>query len=93
MTRHAETSDPAREDSLPPAGTGWPDNGARQNGTLCQSGDELAREIAALKALHPDLQLEFRDRDLNSMSGETKLALLQDMREALGIKPLRRSTL
>ena len=88
MTRHAETSDPAREDSLPPAGTGWPDNGA-----LCQSGDELAREIAALKALHPDLQLEFRDRDLNSMSGETKLALLQDMREALGIKPLRRSTL
>lgn len=81
------------EGSLPPAGTGWPDNVARADGAPPAPGDELDAEITALKTLHPNLQLEYRQSDLRSMSRQTKLLLLQDIREALGIKPLRRTTL
>jgi len=93
MTRRAGRSSLSEEDSLPPAGTGWPENAARPDGGETSAGDELDAEIAALKALHPHLHLEFRQSDLRSMSRETKRLLLQDIREALGIKPLRRSTL
>ena len=93
MTRRAGTSSLSEEDSLPPAGTGWTENAARLPGAPASAGDELDAEIDALKALHPDLQHGFRQSDLSSMDRQTKLLLLQDIREALGIKPLRRTTL
>lgn len=55
--------------------------------------DDLGREIAALKALHPKLRVRFRQTDLSAMSEETKRLLLQDMRAALGIRPLQKTSL
>ncbi len=44
-----------------------------------------------LKALHPDLQIEFRD--LDSLDRTGKLLLLDQMRDILGIRKLTRTTI
>ena len=46
---------------------------------------ELDRQIARLLILHPSLQIKFRQNDLASLNDETKLILLEDMRDVLGI--------
>ncbi len=50
---------------------------------------ELDLHIVRLLRLHPNLKMGFRDHDLTRLSDHTKQALLQDMNDVLGIKPLR----
>ena len=51
---------------------------------------DLDRHIVRLLALHKDLRLQFRNQDLASLGDSTKRALLQDMNDLLGIKPLQK---
>jgi hypothetical protein len=50
---------------------------------------DLDRHILRLLALHKDLRVRFRNQDLSSLDDATKRALLKDMNDLLGIKPLR----
>jgi hypothetical protein len=50
---------------------------------------DLDRHIVRLLALHKDLRIRFRNQDLTRLDDGTKQALLQDMNDLLGIKPLR----
>jgi hypothetical protein len=50
---------------------------------------DLDRHIVRLLTLHPQLQVRFRSHDLARLDDATKQALLQDMNDLLGIKPLR----
>lgn len=50
---------------------------------------DLDRHIVRLLALHKDLRVRFRNRDLTRLDDATKHDLLQDMNDLLGIKPLR----
>lgn len=50
---------------------------------------DLDRHIVRLLALHKDLRVGFRNRDLTRLDDATKHDLLQDMNDLLGIKPLR----
>jgi len=50
---------------------------------------DLDRHIVRLLALHRQLRVRFRNRDLTRLDDATKQALLQDMNDLLGIKPLR----
>jgi len=50
---------------------------------------DLDRHIVRLLALHKDLRVRFRDGDLTRLDDDTKQALLQDINNLLGIKPLR----
>jgi len=94
MARKTQATHLARGDSLPPAGTGWPPEATcARSGSAAKPSDDLGREITTLKALHPKLQLRFRDTELEAMDTKTKLLLLQDIREALGIAPLKRRDL
>jgi hypothetical protein len=52
---------------------------------------DLDRRIVQLLALHPQLQVRFRNQDLRSLDDPTKKALLKDMNDVLGIRPLRKS--
>jgi hypothetical protein len=52
---------------------------------------DLDRHIVQLLALHPKLRVRFRNQDLRSLDVPTKQALLADMNDALGIRPLRKS--
>jgi len=88
MTQRQENPSCSKGDTLRPAGNGWPDDSARAYDASGIPQDELGKEIETLKALHPDLQLEFRD--LNSLDRTGKLLLLDQMRDMLGIrKPAR----
>ncbi len=49
---------------------------------------DLDRHIVRLLALQ-DLRVRFRNQDLTPLDDDTKQALLQDMNDLLGIKPLR----
>ena len=88
MTRSQDNPGRSKGDPLRPAGNGWPDESARAYDPSRIPEDELGKEIETLKALHPDLQLEFRDIDSLDRAG--KLLLLDQMRDMLGIrKPAR----
>jgi hypothetical protein len=50
---------------------------------------DLDRHIVRLLALHRQLRVRFRCQDLTRLDDATKQALLQDMNDLLGIKPLR----
>ena len=88
MMQDRQRKDTTLSGSLPPAGSGWPKSARALPTGGCPAEDELGREIAALKALHPRLQVRFRESNLKAMDEPTKLALLRDMRDALGIRPL-----
>ena len=51
---------------------------------------DLDRHIVQLLALHPKLQVRFRNQNLASLDVPTKQALLADMNDVLGIRPLRK---
>jgi len=44
--------------------------------------------IVRLLSLHPDLSIQFRSQDLSQLDGDTKLALLADINDVLGIRQL-----
>ena len=50
---------------------------------------DLDRHIVRLLSLHKKLRVQFRNQDLASLDDSTKRALVQDMNDLLGIKPLR----
>lgn len=50
---------------------------------------DLDRHIVRLLALHKNLRVRFRNQDLAKLSDADKQALLDDMNDLLGIKPLR----
>ena len=50
---------------------------------------DLDRHIVRLLALHKNVRVKFRNQDLTRLSDADKRALLQDMNDLLGIKPLR----
>jgi hypothetical protein len=50
---------------------------------------ELDRHIVRLLALHKNVRVKFRNQDLTQLSDADKQALLHDMNDLLGIKPLR----
>ena len=52
---------------------------------------DLDMHIVRLLALHKQLRVRFRNQDLTRLDDATKQALLQDMNDLLGIKPLRAS--
>ena len=51
---------------------------------------DLDLHIVRLLALHPELKLRFRNQDLASIDEGTKRALLADMNEVLGIRPIKK---
>lgn len=51
---------------------------------------DLDLHIVRLLALNPTLKLRFRNHDLASIDENTKRALLADMNEVLGIRPLKK---
>ena len=59
----------------------------------CPPDDDLGRQVFWLLSLHPEIDLQFRDRDLNGMDDATKQALLNDIHAVLGVRPLNRSAL
>jgi hypothetical protein len=52
-------------------------------------GSETDRKMARLLALHTNLRVRFRSKDLSTLNEQTKEALLQDMYDILGVTPLR----
>jgi hypothetical protein len=52
---------------------------------------DLDRHIIQLLALHPKLRVRFRNQDLAALDTPTKKALLADMNDLLGVRPLRKS--
>ena len=52
---------------------------------------DLDRHIVQLLALHPELRVRFRNQDLTALDVPTKQALLADMNDVLGIRPLRKA--
>ena len=50
---------------------------------------DLDRHIVRLLALHKQLRVRFRNQNLTRLDDATKQALLHDMNDLLGIKPLR----
>ena len=50
---------------------------------------DLDRHIVRLLALHKKLRVRFRNQDLACLDDTTKQALLEDMNDLLGIKPLQ----
>ncbi|HUT14468.1 MAG TPA: hypothetical protein VMY42_28540 [Thermoguttaceae bacterium] len=53
-------------------------------------GSDLDRHIVQLLALHPKLRVRFRKQDLAALDTPTKKALLADMNDLLGVRPLRK---
>ncbi len=51
---------------------------------------DLDRHIVRLLALHKDVRVKFRNQDLTQLSDADKQALLHDMNDLLGIKPLKK---
>ena len=52
--------------------------------------DEIGRDIVVLLADHPELRRHFGSVNPNAMPVEAKKTLLADMKEMLGIQPIRR---
>jgi len=52
-------------------------------------GSDLDLHIARILSLRPQLQVRFRNQDLTQLDDATKLKLLEDINDLLGIKPLR----
>jgi hypothetical protein len=52
---------------------------------------DLDRHIVQLLALHPKLRIRFRNQDLAALDTPTKKALLADINDVLGVRPLRKS--
>ena len=52
---------------------------------------DLDRHIVQLLALHPKLRIRFRNQDLAALDSPTKKALLADMNDVLGVRPLGKS--
>jgi len=50
--------------------------------------DDLGQQVFWLLSLHPELDLQFRDQDLNGMDDATKQTLLNDIHAVLGVRPL-----
>jgi hypothetical protein len=61
------------------------------NGLDSGAGSLLDLQIVRLLALHPKLGVKFRSQDLSALDDTTKQALLKDMSDLLGIKPLKKS--
>ncbi len=55
-------------------------------------GSDVDRHIVQLLALHPKLRVRFRGQDLAGLDLPTKKALLADMNDVLGVRPLRKSS-
>jgi hypothetical protein len=55
--------------------------------------DDLGRQVFWLLNSHPEIDLQFRDQDLNAMDDATKQQLLSDINAVLGIQPLRTTSL
>lgn len=51
-------------------------------------GSDIDLHIVRLLSLHPDLSIQFRSQDLSQLDGNTKLALLADINDVLGIQHL-----
>jgi len=55
--------------------------------------DHLGRQIFWLLKLHPEINFQFQDQDLNTMDDATKQQLLADINLILGIQPLQTMSL
>lgn len=55
-----------------------------------QVDSEIDLHIVKMLQLHGDLRVRFRNQDLTTLSVSDKQALIQDMNDALGIRPLVR---
>ena len=53
---------------------------------------KLDLHIVRLLALHPTLKVRFRNQDLTALDDATKQALLDDLNQVLGVRPLRKRT-
>lgn len=51
---------------------------------------DLDLHIVRLLALHPALKIRFRNHDLTALNVATKRALLNDMNDVLGVRPLKK---
>lgn len=51
---------------------------------------DLDLHIVRLLSLHPDLKVRFRNHDIASLDDDTKQALLADMNDVLGVRPLKK---
>jgi hypothetical protein len=52
--------------------------------------DRLGGDIALMLHRHPEIKPQFADYDLAKMTDEAKRELLEKVRTALGIQPVRR---
>lgn len=50
----------------------------------------LDLHITRLLALHPQLKVQFRNQDLAVLDAKTKQALLDDINDVLGVRPLKK---
>ena len=76
----------------PPVGGKPPRNHLRKdldNLSSVVAHSELDLHIVRLLALHPSLKVRFRNHDLASLDDATKRALLDDMNDVLGVRPLK----
>jgi hypothetical protein len=55
--------------------------------------DDLGGQVFWLLSFHPEINLQFRDRDLNGMDDATKQTLRSDIHRVLGVRPLNTSVL
>jgi hypothetical protein len=55
--------------------------------------DDLGRQVFWLLSLHPEITLQFRDKDLIGMDNATKQTLLDDIHAILGVRPLNAAAL
>lgn len=60
---------------------------APTHGIESPSRDELSLHLQRLKALHPNLKVNFRAQDLAQMTAEEKRMLIEDCYQVLGIAP------
>ncbi|HEU4711929.1 MAG TPA: hypothetical protein VFS76_10215 [Pyrinomonadaceae bacterium] len=80
-------------DFAPPAGSMRPPRNIRKDIddlSAVRVESELDLHIVRLLELHPDLKVRFRNYDLASLDHGTKMTLLDDMNEVLGVKALKR---
>ena len=57
----------------------------------CPPDDDLGRQVFWLLSLHPEISLEFRDRDLSGMDDARKQKVLDDIQSILSLRPLNTS--
>lgn len=59
----------------------------------CAPDDDLGRQVFWLLSVHPEINVQFRDRDLIAMDDATKQTLLDDIHSILGVRPLNLNAL